>query len=89
MATIGTYEYVLARLSYLKWGLYDAETAIGIYERGIEDAIEGPVTPALESEAQGWKSKLDAAQWAVDVFWEDWIEDKIDELEADAEEEAG
>ena len=82
MATLATYEYVLARIGYLKWGLYDAEAAIVSYRNLIDDAIQGPVTPGLESEATGWTGKLDSAQAAVDVFWENWIENKIAELEA-------
>lgn len=82
MATLATYEYVLARLGYLKWGLYDAESAINVYRLAIDDAIQGPVTPSLESEATGWNAKLDSAEWAVDVYWEGWIRDKIAELEA-------
>lgn len=87
MATLATYEYVQSRLITLKYGLYDAETAIRTYRNSVDEAIEGPVTPTLEDEANGWIGKLDSAQWAVDVFWEGYVADKIAELEAEADAE--
>lgn len=84
MATLATYEYVQSRLITLKYGLYDAESAIRTYRNGVDEAIEGPVTPTLEGEADGWIGKLDSAQWAVDVYWEGYVADKIAELEAEA-----
>jgi len=87
MATLATYEYVQSRLITLKYGLYDAETAIRTYRNAVEEAIEGPVTHTLVSEADGWIGRLDSAQWAVDVYWEGYVADKIAELEAEAESE--
>jgi hypothetical protein len=87
MATLATYEYVQSRLITLKYGLYDAEAAIRTYRNGVGQAIEGPVTQTLEGEADGWIGRLDSAQWAVDVYWEGYVADKIAELEAATEPE--
>ncbi len=85
MASLATYEYARARLAVLKWGLYDAEAALRLYRDHLPDAIDGPVTSTLAGEADQWIAALDNAQYAIDVYWERYLDERIAELEAESQ----
>ncbi len=85
MAWIDTLAWAKTQLSWQIDDLRAAEQDANDHAARLPDALDGPVTPSLQSEGWGWAAKVAAAESAV-WYWMSDIQDEIDELEAAAAE---
>lgn len=67
------------RLYWLRSDLYGIESDLLQYRAGIREAIDAPITDALEDEASAWKVKLDKAESAL-TYWINDIQREIDTI---------
>ncbi|MDH3248279.1 MAG: hypothetical protein OEQ47_04925 [Acidimicrobiia bacterium] len=81
MAYDDTLRWARGQLVVLRGELQAIESDLIAYRQGLPEAIDAPVTDALQSEAGGWVAAIKRAESAISY----WIADIAAELAARAE----